>query len=115
MKKEDLIVYGMAGAAVLLIAKATGMQLPKLSGLQGQAKTFAQSIWRPLNPLDGESYNPANPGDYIWNNDLMNGTVSDYYNNDSTSYNTPTISQIIDDVLVGNRSVIMNPGYYAYK
>jgi hypothetical protein len=113
MKKEDLLVYGMAGAAVLLVAKAMGMQVPGIGGLTTQAKTFAQSIWNPINPAKGTSYNPADPGAYIWNNDLMNGTVVDFYNNDQTSYNTPTISSIIDDVIGSpTRSVVMNPGGY---
>lgn len=116
MKKDNLIVIGMVGLAGLLVFKAMGMQLPGLTGLTGlntQAKTFAQSIWNPINPPDGVSYDPADPGAYIWNNDLFNGTIEDYYNNDKTSYNTPTIQSIIDDVVYSEpRSILRVDGAY---
>lgn len=118
MKKDNLIVVGLVGAAGVLVAKAMGFNLSSLTGSGAQATTFAQSIWQPFKPLTGVPYNPVNPGQYIPNSLLINGTIHDVLNNDSSSYYTPTINDITSDVLTnyygtggGVQSVIRNPAF----
>lgn len=46
----------------------------------------------------GASYNPANPGAFESIASLINGTVHDIYVGDTSSYNTPTTTQIFNNV-----------------
>lgn len=117
MKTDDLLVIGLVGGAALLIMKASGFSLAGVTGAAGNgggAGSFAQSIWNPINPLQGTSYNPANPGAYIPNSQLINGTIHDIATGNNSSYYMPTISAITESVLTGGKAqqqtVIKNPG-----
>lgn len=117
MKKDDMIVLALAGGAALLVAKAAGLSFPSLSGLVGGAQTFQQSIWRPLSPFAGTSYDPVDPGDYVWNNSLIAGSIHDYYSGDVSSYGTPTVQSLFGDVLnetygTKPKSVVMVDGIW---
>lgn len=120
MKTDDLMVIGLVGGAALLIAKAAGFSMGSLASGGGTtaARSFAQSIWNPINPLQGTSYNPANPGAYIPNSQLINGTIHDIMTGNQSSYFQPTISAITDSVLTGGQkpqqTVIKNPGAWWY-
>lgn len=120
MKTDDLMVIGLVGAAAFMIAKASGFSLGTVTRTNGSGvnSSFAQSIWKPINPLAGTSYDPANPGAYISNSQLINGTIHDYYTGNQSSYYTPTISAITNSVLTGGnasqQTVIKNPGAWWY-
>jgi hypothetical protein len=71
------------------------------------------SIWNPINPDDGTSYNPANPGAPVGVQDLVNGTIHDYYTGDTSSYSIPTTTDIFESVTGGGLdSIIKVPGAY---
>lgn len=120
MKTDTLLVVGLAGVAAVLVAKGMGFNLSSAVGaVATQSGSFAQSIWKPFDPIAGTSFNPANPGAYIPNSQLINGTIHDYYTGNQSSYTTPTISAITDSVLSGmygtgtqNQSVIRNPNVW---
>ncbi|GGI16887.1 hypothetical protein GCM10008066_06210 [Oxalicibacterium faecigallinarum] len=115
------MVLGLVGAAAFMIAKASGFSLTGAASVSGNtgARSFAQSIWNPINPLAGTSYDPANPGAYIPNSQLINGTIHDVLTGNNSSYQTPTISAITDSVLTGganqNRPVMANPNAWWYR
>lgn len=117
MKTDTLLVVGLAGVAAVLVAKGMGLSLSSVTGTgAAKAPSFAQSIWNPFAPISGAPYDPANPGAYIPNSQLINGTIHDYYSGNQSSYYTPTISAITDSVLSGmygtnsqQQSVIRNP------
>lgn len=113
MKKDDMIVFALAGGAALLVAKAAGLSLPSLSSLM-VPQTFQQSINRPLSPFAGTSYDPVDPGEYIWNNSLIAGSIHDFYSGDVSSYGTPTVQELFDSVVYDGkpRSVIRVDGQY---
>lgn len=116
MKKDDMIVLALAGGAALLVAKAAGLTLPSLSGLMSP-QSFQSSIYRPLSPFAGTAYDPVDPGDYIWNNSLIAGSIHDYYSGDVSSYGTPTVQSLFGDVLnetygTKPKSVVMVDGIW---
>lgn len=99
IKTEDLLVLGLAGVAVVLVMKASGISI----GGKVAAAIPALSDFKIPNPFvfdtPGTPYNPADPGQYLWNKDLIQGTLDDIYKNDKSSYSTPTINNIFEDVL----------------
>lgn len=119
MKTDTLLVVGLAGAAAVLVAKAMGFNVQSVTGTgKTNAASFAQSLWKPFAPIGGTSYNPANPGAYIPNSQLINGTIRDYYQGNTASYNTPTINETVSDVLAsyygttGTKSIVHNPNVW---
>jgi hypothetical protein len=96
IKSEDGVILALAGVAVYMIMKTGGIKLPTLKSI-GLPATFASL--NPFKPASGTAYNPADPGAYIPNAQLINGTIHDYYAGDMSSYRTPTLGQIFDDVL----------------
>lgn len=104
MKKDDILVLGLAGVAAFLVAKAAGLQLPSFGSLTTGAQSFAQSIWTPFSPAPGTAFDPVDPGVYIWNNSLINGAIHDYYTGNTGSNTTPTVQEIFDDVLNGGNT-----------
>lgn len=99
IKTGDVLVVGLAGVAVILILKASGVNV----GAKAAAAIPALSNFKIPNPFvfdtPGTPYNPADPGQYLWTNDLITGTLDDIYKNDKSSYATPTINNIVEDVL----------------
>lgn len=71
------------------------------------------SVWNPINPDEGTSYNPANPGAAVGVQDLVNGTIHDYYTGDKSSWSIPTTTDIFESVTgAGGGSIIRNPDAY---
>lgn len=119
MKKDEILVLGLSGVAVLLILKASGVKMPFLDKLTVSATGTAGKFlpWNPPRPNSGTPYNPADPAAPIGVAQLVNGTIADYFNQDRTSYSTPTTTAIIDDVLsdtygtaAPSRSVVYQAG-----
>ena len=53
----------------------------------------------PTKPDIGYGYDPENPGDYISNKDLINGTISDVYTGNREGYDIPTNSELFASVV----------------
>lgn len=110
LNTENVLIVGMAGAAVLLIVKATGLKIPGFSSLTGTVQTFAQSVWNPTRPSQGIAYDPVDPGAYIWTHELINGAIADYNSGSNSANNIPTLNQLYSDVITGGQqTVVKNP------
>lgn len=102
---------GSAGTGAAQVAG--GIVGSILNAFRNTNTTLNWSTWNPINPDDGQSYNPANPGQLIGTQDLVNGTIHDYYTNDRSSYSIPTTTDIFESVTgSGGGSIIRNPDAY---
>lgn len=115
MKKDEILVLGLSGVAVVLIFKASGVKIPGLDAVQAAAGRFIP--WNPVRPGNGAPFNPADAAAPVGVAELVNGTIADYFDADQSSYATPTTAQIVDDVLADtygaaapSRSVVFQAG-----
>lgn len=107
-------VNSMPGSTGTGTAQVVGGVVNGLLGYLNSSRSPSQwSVWNPINPDEGTSYNPANPGAPVGVQDLVNGTIHDYYSGDKSSWSIPTTTDIFESVTGGGGgSIIRNPDAY---
>lgn len=86
--------------------------LQGIAGIMKSGGTPSFSVWRPFDPTEGASYDPSNPAAVVPVQDLVNGTIHDYYAGDRSSWDIPTTGEIFDSVTGGGGDFMRVNGWY---
>lgn len=104
----------VGSGAAQVIGGALGSLLQSLGANRGTNPTW--KTWNPFSPDTGESYDPANPGYVYPLQELVNGSIHDTMNGDTSSWTIPTNNDIFQEMTgQSDLPVMVNPEFsWAY-